>query len=242
MPRFERPSICNFFHHAYAPTCTHTCEHASVPLCTSTHSDPCICTHALRMPHACTHTSTPHPCTQIHTSTHMRTHPCAYPCTGHAACCTHVHMCTHPCTAMHTHTHRIPVFPRLGHFLPCLCVGLKFLEAGAPGRGHPTSDSQFVKQAGAGLCPFGSALCPLCGEVCVNTLAETGQNCANGSAPSGDSLGEALSKSVTRCNFRTTKIIKRKKKKTTSPRGHSTVLSTKLTASAVVGTGFWWGL
>lgn len=198
-----------------------------------------------RSAHApCMHTHK-HP-TSLHTDTHLHTHADTPLCIPLYGTCSMLHTRAHVHTPMHshahTHTHRIPVFPRLGHFLPCLCVGLKFLEAGAPGRGHPTSDSQFIKQAGAGLCPFGSALCPLCGEVCVNTLAETGQNCANGSAPSGDSLGEALSKSVTRCNFRTTKIIKRKKKKTTSPRGHSTVLSTKLTASAVVGTGFWWGL
>lgn len=220
MPRSERPSICNFFHHAYAPTCTHTCEHASVPLCTSTHSDPCICAHTLcacpmhahtQARHIPAHRYTPpHTCghTLVHTPVRDMQHA------AHTCTCAHTH--AQPCT----HTQRSPVFPSLGHFLPCLCVGLKFLEAGAPGRGHPTSDSQFVKQAGAGLCPFGSALCPLCGEVCVNTLAETGQNCANGSAPSGDSLGGALSKSVTRCNFRTTKIIKRKKK--TPPRPEAT--------------------
>lgn len=211
-------------HCAQAHIQTHVSVHTLCACPMHAHTQaPHIPAHRYTPPHTCGHTL-------VHTPVRDMQHA------AHTCTCAHTH--AQPCT----HTHRIPVFPRLGHFLPCLCVGLKFLEAGAPGRGHPTSDSQFVKQAGAGLCPFGSALCPLCDEVCVNTLAETGQNCANGSAPSGDSLGEALSKSVTRCNFRTTKIIKRKKKKTTSPRGHSTVLSTKLTASAVVGTGFWWGL
>lgn len=68
--------------------------------------------------------------------------------------CTPMHATVHPAT--HT-PWRVRIFPPTRHFLPGR-VDRKVPEAGAPGRGHPVSDLQFVKRAGPGLGADGSAL------------------------------------------------------------------------------------
>lgn len=66
----------------------------------------------------------------------------------------------------------------------------------------------------------------------MDTLAQTGQSCIN-SPDLREQPEKVLAKSVTKCNFKTTKRRKIKKKKTTFPRRHNTVMSTKLTATVV---------
>lgn len=186
------------------PACHRAQAHMPAHVSAHTHSAHTPCMHAHK------HT------TSLHTDTHLHTHANTPWHVPMYVTCSMLHTRAHVHTPTHSHAHtphtQNPCLSTTGSLPATLMCGLKFLEAGAPGRGHPASDSQFVKQAGTGLCTFGSALCPLCGEVHEDTLAQTGQSCANSSATSGDSLGEALSKSVTRCNFRTTKIIKRGKK------------------------------
>ena len=189
------PAAISFTPHMHPHTCMHAPvhNHTCTPLYVHT---PCMHTHA-------------HPCTQVHASTHTPPHTLAH---GHAHTpvpdmqpmahsCTHMHTGTPP---MHTRTHT-PHRESIS-FHQCVtsfqaCTDLKFPEAGALGRGRPTSALQCVKGAGPRLCPDSSALGSLWG-VGAKTLAQTGQNCVNNSATSGNSLRKALSKSVSRYNLK----------------------------------------
>lgn len=122
------------------------------------HIHTCTCVHAPMYNHicipmlVCTAHACKHTCPSLHKAP---THPCA----RHAAHCTCTHRCVH--THSHTHTPHTDSASSRQHVTSCQAhVGLKFPEAGAPGRGYLISDLQFVEWADPGLCPDSSFLGP----------------------------------------------------------------------------------
>lgn len=120
---------------------THIYTHVHMLACA--HVQPHMLTHAC-VHCSCVQTHVPIPTHRLpHTPVHDMLH------TAHA----HTGVCTHS----HTHTPHTDSVSSRQHVTSCQAhVGLKFPEAGAPGRGYLISDLQFVGWAEPGLCPDSS--------------------------------------------------------------------------------------
>ena len=206
---------CCFFQHTHTHTHEHACtplqNHMCTPMLVCSHVYVCICAVHTRLTHM--------PCTPLHTSLHTQTHTLCMTCTTPHVCA-HRHPSTPHRECVSSHQHITSGQP---------CVRRTRPETGAPGRGHPMSCVQRVKWPGPGYAQAALPSAPCGGGWAQEgALAQTGQNCVNTPAPSGNSLRKVLLESVIRYNFKTTTIVRRKRENHLTQRTPGSIKLSKL--------------